>query len=187
MVTQMIIAISGTPGVGKTIISRLLAKKMGAKLISIKNIIENHKIKYVPDRKRKTKIVDVNDIQKEVRKELDKNKTNIIEGHLSHLLRADMVFVLRCNPFVLRKRLKKRRWNNRKIDDNVLSEMLDIIPMEALRRHKKIYQIDTTNKEPYKTADRILMIMKKPKSYKEKAYNWLEKQKQFIMLQEKNS
>ncbi|MFH0836997.1 MAG: hypothetical protein V1870_02620, partial [Candidatus Aenigmatarchaeota archaeon] len=37
---------------------------------------------------------------------------------------------MRCDPFVLKKRLKKRGWSAKKINDNILTEVLDIIPAE---------------------------------------------------------
>jgi adenylate kinase len=40
--------------------------------------------------------------------------------------------VLRCDPRILEKRLRNRGWNEKKIQENVLAEVLDICLSEAI-------------------------------------------------------
>jgi adenylate kinase len=42
------------------------------------------------------------------------------------------VFVLRCDPRILEKRLRYRGWSEKKIQENVLAEILDICLGEAI-------------------------------------------------------
>lgn len=173
----MIIAISGTPGTGKTSVAKILTKLLDGNLMSIKSLIKKHKIPYNFDKKRNTKEVSIRDLQKSVKKSLIKNKINIIEGHMSHFIPSDNLFVLICNPLILRKRLQKRRWSKKKIDENILAEILQIIQSES----KNPYIINTTTLESKKAAEKILKIIKNPKSYKQKSENWLKKYKKLAI------
>ena len=97
----IIISISGTPGTGKTVVSKIIAKKLGTNLITVKNVIKKEKVPFKHDKERKTKIIDIKDLKKAVLKNIDEKKDNIIEGHLSHLIKSDVVIILICNPNIL--------------------------------------------------------------------------------------
>jgi adenylate kinase len=180
----MIIAISGVPGVGKSKVAKLLSKQLGAGLISITALVEAGKIPYAWDRPRKTKIISVRDTQKAVNKiirspRFAKRTIFVVEGHLSHLLKSDVIFILRCKPAVLRKRLAARNWPKKKIDENVQAEILDVITAEAIKRRAKIYEIDTTHKSAKQTAIVMLRILKSAaygKKFKPGKIEWLKPQ-----------
>ena len=187
----MIISISGIPGTGKTKVAKILAKKLNINLISIKNLIKKEKIPYKYDKKRKTKVVDPKDIQKAINKNLIKG-SNIIEGHLSHLIKSNFIFILRCNPVKLRRRLSKRGWTKKKIDENIQAEILDEITIEALQRRSKkvkIFEIDTSNKKPQAVAKTIAQILKysslgrdnRVAKYLPGKIDWTEKYKDFLV------
>jgi|SRR3989344_192331 len=175
----MIISISGTPGTGKTDVAKIIARNIGANLITIKNVIKKEKVPYNHDKERKTKIIDIKDLEKAVGKNIDNNKTNIIEGHLSHLIKSDVVIILRCNPEVLEKRLKKRKWNKKKINENVLAEVLDATTIEALEinNKKRIYEIDTSKINADRAAKIAMKIINKDddKKYLSGKIDWAEK------------
>ncbi|MBI2584155.1 MAG: adenylate kinase family protein [Candidatus Aenigmarchaeota archaeon] len=166
---KKIIAISGTPGTGKTAVSRILARKMNANLISIHDIVKKRQVVYTTDRKRNTKVVSISDLQKAVNRKI-KPGLNIIEGHFSHDLRSDVTIVLRCNPIELAKRLKRKGWKKAKIKENIEAELIGIISAEA-RRNKNVMEIDTTGKRPGKTAEEIIAKMKMPSK---KPIDWLK-------------
>ena len=177
----MIIAISGIPGTGKSEVAKLLAKKLNANLIDIKQLIKKHKVPYKTDKKRKTKIVNPRDLQKSVKKSLTKGD-NIIEGILAHLLKANIVIVLRSNPHVLEKRLKKRKWSKAKIKENIQAEILDEIVIEALEKHSKVYEIDTSKKSAKNTTEIIEKIVnKKGVKYRAGRIDWSEKYKNYLL------
>ncbi len=140
----MIISISGTPGTGKTKAAEKLAKKLDANLISIGALVKKLHCSY--DKKRRTRIVDIKKLQKAVNKRIDKNRINIVEGHLAHLIHADRIIILRLDPKELRKRLIKRKWPKSKVKENVEAEILDQITAEALQRHKNVFEINATGK-----------------------------------------
>jgi len=152
----MKIALTGTPGTGKTSIADELEKR-GYKIIRINDIANDFTIGY--DEERQSKIVD-EDALDEYIKEIKEDGILFIEGHLSHLLNIDAVIILRCNPEELEKRLKEKKWNERKIKENLEAEALDIILDRALEKHKKIWEIDTTKKSIDEIADEIEKIIK---------------------------
>ncbi|MEM7813790.1 MAG: AAA family ATPase [Candidatus Aenigmatarchaeota archaeon] len=158
----MIIAVSGVPGVGKTKAAKILAKKLGASVISIAALVEAGKIPYAWDKVRRTRVVSAKDVQKAVNAAMKgKSRTFVIEGHLAHLLDADAVFILRCEPSMLRRRLRARRWRAAKIEENVQAEMLDSTTAEALeRKDRRVYEIDTTHRSATQTAAIMLRILR---------------------------
>lgn len=170
---NMKIAITGTPMVGKTTVAELLSKKTGYKLLKINNLAEKLNAYMGYDEKRQSKILDIS----KLRKGIEKMKGNLIlDGHISHEFLVDIVIVLRCEPSILEKRLKKKYpYNPFKVRDNVDAEMLGVITSEALTYNKNVYEIDTTNRKPEETVDAILGILKgKTKNYKVGKIDWLK-------------
>jgi adenylate kinase len=170
----MKIAITGVPTVGKTTVAELLAKKTGYKLLKINHLAEELNAYAGYDKERESKILDM----KKLRKEIDKLKGNLIfDGHVSHEFFVDIVIILRCNPEILEKRLKKKYpYNPFKVRDNVDVELLDVITTEALTFNKNVYEIDTSNKKPEEIVNAILGILKgKTENYKLGKIDWLDK------------
>ncbi len=136
----MRIALTGTPGVGKTEVARLLKGKH--RIASVLELAE--KFGCVVDREEddgEVAVIDVDALAEKVR-----DFDGIIEGHLSHLLEPDAVVVLRCNPLVLKERLMERGWSEEKVMENVEAELLDVILVEALDVTDRVYEIDTTGR-----------------------------------------
>ncbi|MEK6947133.1 MAG: AAA family ATPase [Nanoarchaeota archaeon] len=154
--------VTGTPGTGKTTLSKLLAKKLNFYYLDVNKIISKYKLSEGYDRKRKTKIIDVNKLNKKlineikIIKELNKNNRNkksdkitgiIIDSHLSHYLPrryADFCIVTKCDIRELNKRLKKKKFHESKIKENLEAEIFDVCFNEAKERKHKIIAIGTT-------------------------------------------
>lgn len=178
----MIIALTGTPGTGKTTVAKLLAKSMKARIIDIKK--ESMLTKHSYDKKRKSKEIDTELLQKAIDKKISASKTVIIEGHLSHFLKSDIIIILRTDPGILEKRLKKRRWSKEKIIENIEAEILDVITIESLAKPSKIIEIDTSKMTPKKCADAIMRVIEKPSNHKKYApgkVDWSEKYKHMLI------
>lgn len=159
----MIIAISGTPGTGKTSVAKILAKKLKANLIEVGKLI-GKEIPYKIDKQRKTKEVSMRDARKAVKNKITSGY-NIIDSHYSHMLKPDVVIVLRTNPKELMSRLKRKKWPYKKIRENIKAEILDAATIEALEHsgcRKDVYEIDTSRKSAEKVASLITEILKKP-------------------------
>jgi adenylate kinase len=170
----MKITISGTPGTGKTEISKKLSERLGWKLISVNDLAEQLKAYSGEDKKRKVKILDM----KKIKTYFEKIKENvIIEGHASHEISCDIAIVLRCNPEVLEKRLKEKYPTNLdKIKENFDAEILGVITSEAVEFNKKVYEIDTSEKGIEQNVDDVLNIIDgRTIEYEVGRIDWLEK------------
>ena len=70
------ITVTGTPCTGKTSLAKTLAKKLNFYYIDVNRIIKKYNIAEGYDKKRKTKIVDVNKLNKALIKEIETIKKN---------------------------------------------------------------------------------------------------------------
>jgi len=148
-----VVAVTGTPGTGKTAACALLK---GIMLIDLRKVAEEHSDLFTTDEERGSLEIDPLDL----RGLLPAAKgVVVIEGHLAHLMDPDMVIVLRCSPKVLRKRLKARGWPEKKVQENVEAEAVDVILLEALGASKNVFEIDTTEMRPKEVADAIASII----------------------------
>ena len=182
----MLIAISGTPGTGKTAVAKELKKELDANLVSLSTLLRKGRIKSQWDDGRKTKIVNIKELRNAVKKNISNNETNIIDGHLSHFIPADIIVILRCRPDVLIKRMKKKGWTTRKIMENVHVEILDAVTIESLEQHKKnrIIEIDTTKMAPKQAAVMIKKILNNhslQKKYVPGKIDWSERFAKYLI------
>ena len=149
----MLIAVTGTPGTGKTAACALLK---GVTVVDLRKLAMEHADEFTVDKKRGSMEVDPRVLRKFIPKE---KEVVVIEGHLSHLMKPDITIVLRCSPKVLRRRLAKRHWSEKKIQENVEAEAVDVILIEALEACKKVFEIDTTEMTARKVANAIASII----------------------------
>ena len=169
----MKVAISGTPGVGKSEVSELLSKKLKYRLVGINDLAEKLNAYTGYDEKRQAKILDMNKLGNEI-KELKGNV--IIEGHVSHELPVDVVIILRCEPSVLEKRLEERYTDKpSKVKENVEAETLGVITSEAIMYNKKVYEVDTSDKTTEETVEEVIKILEgKTKGHEIGKIDWLK-------------
>jgi adenylate kinase len=136
----MKIALTGTPGTGKTTISNVLRDDFGLKVVDLNNVIRSCRYYVGWDENRDCDIVDL-----EALRAHPFSDGLVLEGHMSHHLQVDRVIVLRTNPVVLRGRLQKKGFSENKIRENVEAEILDVILVEALGLHgDNVYEVEST-------------------------------------------
>jgi len=155
----MIVAITGVAGTGKTETAKVLAKRIKWKLVRPDDIAKKRKLYIGYDKKRKSWVVNLAKLKKEIRKSEKENKNIVIESLYSHFLPADLIIVLRTKPDVLLKRLKKKYTWKTKITENYEAELIGVITAE-IPENKKVYEIDTTNSTALQTAKKIERIIK---------------------------
>ena len=146
-----VVVVTGTPGTGKTLIAKKLAKKSKYLYVDVKKLIKNFRLNEKFDKKRKSWIVDINKLNKiliEIIKLSKYEKANgvVFDSHLAHYLPnkyVDLCIVTRTKTKKLFSRLKKRGYSVSKIKENLEAEIMQIILEEARQRKHKIKVIYT--------------------------------------------
>jgi adenylate kinase len=149
----MRIAVTGTPGVGKT---SACSKIKRLPVYHVNDLVDIFGLANGHNHKRKTKEVDV----KKLARKIEKLEGDIIlEGHFSHMLDPDIAIVLRCSPAVLEKRLRRKGWPEKKIRENVEAEAVDVVLIESLENVPEVLEIDTTDMTASQVAKAIGRII----------------------------
>ncbi len=143
------IIITGNPGVGKRTISNMLSKRLGFKIMNLNEFVIKNKLVF------RDKSLDVYDVYIKkatvmIKRELKRYDDVIVTGHLAPYLlspsQADLVVVLRRSPECLLKTFKERKYTNKKIRENITSEILGITLYDSIKKFgkQKIIEFDTT-------------------------------------------
>jgi adenylate kinase len=178
MKDKLVIAVTGSPGTGKTKFSRALSKKLGATLIDLNAFVREKGIYRLT--KDGEMDVDLNKMRSEIAKLVKESSAPIvIDGLQSDLLPTKFlthIVVLRTRPRVLQRRLRARGYPDKKIQDNVEAEALSIILWEAVQRHglDKVYEIDTTGISTSRAIKLFLNALSGKISLKPGKIDWLE-------------
>lgn len=151
----MLIAVTGTPGTGKTSSCEVLARR-GYVVVDLDDVARRGGFIVGRDEARQTDEVDVDELKENLRVPA---KIAFLRSHYAHRMAVDMAVVLRCSPAVLRKRLEARGWAPEKVRENVEAEAIDVITQEAVDLLPSVFEIDTTSSTPAQTADAILGIL----------------------------
>ena len=164
----MLIGLTGTPGTGKTSISRLLEKNREWKVIHLNELIKEQHLYTEIDHKRDAVIADMDLVREYLKEILDGNELEgeqitgneviIIESHLAHYI-TDITIVLRTYPPDLEMRLKTREYSEEKIKENIEAEALDVILVEAIEWCQKVFEVNTTGKSIEKVGQDIEKII----------------------------
>jgi adenylate kinase len=166
------VAVTGTPGTGKTAAVELLDTEM--EVVHLNDLIEAEGLWAERDEERDSLVADLD----AVAERLEGRDDRLVESHLAHHLDADRVVVLRCHPEELERRLTERgeseakagenaesaeppRALARKTRENAESEALDVILSEAVNAHgvENVYEIETTERDPDEVADEISAVL----------------------------
>lgn len=156
----MILLVSGTPATGKTTVAQILGEKLGWRVISLNDFAREKNLYCGYDEKRKAKVVDIDRVKEEMSKIIEKEENLILESHYAHEMPGEAVVILRANAEEIRKRAKEKQWWFKKTEENVISEIMEVIKTEALEMGKKVVEIDTTGKKPERVAKEIINKMK---------------------------
>ena len=144
----MKIGLTGTPGTGKTTLSELLPYRT----VHLNDYMRENNIG--TEMENGELEVDIDQLREN---QPDASEEDIlIEGHLSHFLDLDYCIVLRTEPNKLEERLNSRDYSQEKIRENVESEALDVVLSQAVNNQENVFEIDTTEKSPEETKQRII-------------------------------
>ncbi len=160
-----VILLTGTPGVGKTSVSKKLATLMDAELIEVGSLVRKKRLFLRYNKRRKSYVVDEFALSKELNKMiktlLGAGKACIVDTHLISVIQdeyTDFVIVLTCDPLILYNRILSKGAPIKKAVENVVSEFLNQLLVEVLERfdNRKVFVIDTSCKGVEEIASEIL-------------------------------
>ena len=163
----MQIALTGTPGTGKTTVAALLHYRT----IDINSLVRGG-MNLGLDAERGCLDADMDALAGHL-KSLDSEEPMILEGHFSHHF-ADWAIVLRLSPSALRSRLEARGYSRAKIRENLEAEALDVILVEAVEMCPRVDEIDTTGKSAAEVAGMIGKIVEGRLRLLPGQVDWLE-------------
>ena len=168
----MKIAVTGTPGTGKTTAVDLVETDL--EVVHLNDVIREEGLYDEVDEERDSLVADLD----AVREWFEGRECVLVESHLAHHLPAEKVVVLRCHPEELERRLGERgepeakaRENTgatkspralvRYAHENAESEALDVILSEAVAEHglDAVYEIDTTDTDSEAVASAIEAVI----------------------------
>lgn len=152
----MLIALSGTPGTGKSTTAAILESE-GNSVVYVNELAEEMECMGSMDEQRKSREVDIACLGAI---DLSNYANNtLFEGHLAHHLAVDVVILLRTSPSVLEDRLLARGWSPEKVRENMEAEACDVILIEATELGRPVYEIDTSVKSPESVVRDIARII----------------------------
>ena len=146
---KKLIIITGTPGTGKSTLARAIAKKYKLFRLDLHKYYQKVSVSY--NKQKQCYDVDLQKLEQLVQKTMQEHPQGVIfDSHISHLLPKRIVqlcIVLTCsNLKELEKRLKRRKYSQAKIKENLEAEIFQVCLEEAQERGHKIKVIDTSLK-----------------------------------------
>ncbi|SPN98869.1 probable FAP7 - involved in the oxidative stress response [Cephalotrichum gorgonifer] len=160
MRTSPNIVITGTPGVGKTTHCELLAQRTGLRHLSINQIVKDKGCHEGWDEEYSSWIVDEDRLLDTMEEEVEGGGC-LIDWHACDLFPkrwVDLVVVFRANSATLYDRLKSRNYAEAKLQENLDSELMDVLIQEARDSYDEEIVIElqsNTSEEMEENVDRI--------------------------------
>ena len=177
----MIIVVTGTPGVGKSTISRLLALRLEAHHVDLSVLALKEGLILGWDEKRETAVADLQRLKAHLEEMASLDRTLVVEGHYAPEVvdpeRATFVFVLRKDPWRLKEELEARGYGREKVAENVAAEVLDVCLTEAVSTYgeDRVSEIDVTELSPEEVVEEMLSIIQRGRPTGVGKVDWLSR------------
>ncbi|MCJ7430938.1 adenylate kinase family protein [Candidatus Bathyarchaeota archaeon] len=181
--SKRVILVTGTPCVGKTSVSRLLASKLNAEYVNLTDLAIREGLISGKDKERDSIIVDENKMRKKLHELIDSSnkKDIVIDGHYAVSVvpknLVTYIFVLRRDPVELKKLMQSSGFTDRKLWENLASEILDVCLVDALNVHseEKVCELDNSGKSVEEIVSEILTVLERHKKCGVGLVDWLGK------------
>ncbi|KAK7190049.1 hypothetical protein DPSP01_006346 [Paraphaeosphaeria sporulosa] len=135
------IVITGTPGVGKTTHAEQLARNLGFTHVSVNQIVKDEGFHEGRDEELGSWVVDEDKLLDHLEATgISEKGGNILDWHACELFPErwiDLVIVLRCDSTVLYDRLTARGYKGKKLEENMDSEIMQVLLDEARESYKE--------------------------------------------------
>ena len=180
---KRVVLITGTPCVGKTSLSRLLASRLDALYIDLTELATREKLVLGKDKKRGSMIVDERRMKQRIQKIIEgcSKEHVIVDGHYAvHVVPEEYVthvFVLRRNPVELKGLMEQRGFSEPKLWENLASEILDVCLVDALGvyEEERICELDVSGKTVEASVNEVLEVLNGGKKCYVGSVDWLGK------------
>ena len=180
---KQVILISGTPCVGKTSVAHQLTPKLDALYVNLTDLATHENLILGKDEERNTTIIDEAKMKRRINQIITKtDKQNIIiDGHYAvNVVSSKLVtrvFVLRRDPVELRKFMTNSGYSDRKLNENLASEILDVCLIDAINAVSatKMCELNITGKTVEETSEEILSLIVDPSKCVVGIVDWLGK------------
>lgn len=145
----MKILITGTPGVGKTTASKMTAEELGIEHIELSKLIESNNLYESKNEELNTLIFDEDSVISFLNNYVANKNSFIIDTHSPMIgmdIKFDLIFHIFCDTKILAERLEARNYSHKKIEENIQSEIFNIVGEELDEYfEQKIYKINGSN------------------------------------------
>ncbi|HZY47421.1 MAG TPA: adenylate kinase family protein [Candidatus Bathyarchaeia archaeon] len=173
-----IILVTGTPGVGKSRLAERLSRSQGYTLIELSELAKSEKLYDEFDRARDTYIVNEPRLRRRIASFSHSEKIVLSTHLVGKFLPTKMVklaLVLRLDPLVLYRRLRRRGWTKWKAWENTEAEILGVSIFESisLLGRRRVYEIDTTRKSAERVYREAVRALSRPRTNKPGLVDWL--------------
>jgi adenylate kinase len=143
------VAITGTPGTGKSALARALRPRWTSV-----EVAELARRTGTGRREGRGVVVDLAALRARLRAEPPEQ--DLVVGHLAHLLPCRAAVVLRCHPRELGRRLARvRRGTKAERAANVVAEAIDTVLSEAVGAGVPVLEVDTTGRSARAVAREV--------------------------------
>jgi len=179
---RRVILVTGTPGVGKTAVSSLLAFKLDAVHVDLAELVKRENLISGVDKARETLIADAGRVSKRIREIMRESEGDVIvDGHYSvdvvSAKNVHMVFVLRRSPYELKGFMEDRGFKGRKLWENLADEILDVCLWDAVSAcgSDKVCEIDASGRRVEDVVEDMISVLEGRKKCRVGVVDWLGK------------